>query len=118
MSNARVTISNAIRRLLLSTLMAAGMGFGACGGGGDSVVSCDIVQGGLHYCEEVSGSGSPGNTGCPMMPGFTPGTGCSHDGVTGMCMQGPYTFYVYGSPTAAQALARACSGAPDAGTKD
>lgn len=82
-----------------------------CGGGddddstgGSGVVSCDIVQGSVHYCEEAPGTTS-GNTGCPTSSaGFTPGHGCSHDGVAATCKQGPYTFYLYGSSAESAAL--------------
>jgi len=85
-----------------------GGGGGGTGSGSGAVVSCDIVQAGIHYCEEAPGSGT--NTGCPTgMTGFTPGTGCSHDGVVGTCKGGPYTYYLYDA-TAASALASICPG--------
>ncbi len=89
-----------------------------CGGGDDSsnkgaassgsVVSCDIMQLGMHYCEEAPGS--PGtNTGCPtMMAGVTPGSGCSRAGVTGTCTEGVYKFFLYTSGVAASAIAGIC----------
>ncbi len=89
-----------------------------CGGGDDnsskgatssgSVVSCDIQQLGMHYCEEAPGS--PGtNTGCPtMMAGFTPGTGCSRTGVTGTCTEGVYKFFLYTAGVAASVIASIC----------
>jgi hypothetical protein len=76
------------------------------------VVSCDIVQGGLHYCEEVQvAAGS--NTGCPSMPGFTPGTGCSRSGVAGTCSADGYTFVFYGGAAVESVISSLCG---DGGT--
>jgi hypothetical protein len=82
----------------------------AGGGTGVGVVSCDILQLGLHYCEEAPGS--PGaNTGCPtMMTGFTPGTGCSRAGLSATCTSGNYTFFLYTTGVAASTLAGICPG--------
>jgi len=93
---------------------------GAVGCGGDSpdngsssslsVVSCDIYQLGMHYCEEAPGK--PGtNTGCPtMMTGVTPGAGCSRSGVTGTCSAQGYKFFLYSTGVGAAALASICPG--------
>ena len=85
-----------------------------CGGGNNSgsagggVVSCDIIQGGLHYCEEAPGSPSS-NSGCPtMMAGFTPGTGCSRDNLAGSCQESPYEIFFYGSGQIASEVAAVC----------
>src|SRR5262245_51914874 len=104
-------------RLVTITIWLASFAM-ACGGGDDdasssggAVVSCDIEQAGLHYCEEAPGSGA--DTGCPSnMPGFTPGSGCSKSGVTGSCKQGAYRFYLYTSGASSSALATFC---PDGG---
>jgi hypothetical protein len=83
---------------------------GSSNGGGGGVVSCDVVQAGLHYCEEAPGTNAA-SAGCPANTvGFTPGTGCSRDGLTGTCASGPYTFYIYGSATAGSTLAGICQG--------
>jgi hypothetical protein len=92
---------------------AQGCGSGNSGSGGvgsGGVVSCDIMQSGLHYCEEVHvAAGS--NTGCPSMPGFTPGTGCSRSGVAGTCSLDGYTFYLYGGAAAESVLSSLCGDA-------
>lgn len=86
----------------------------ACGSDGTDeagVVSCDIVEGGLHYCKEAASS-SDVDTGCPDdVDGYTPGTGCSREDVAGTCTEGPYSFYLYeGSSTASDVLSSICPG--------
>jgi hypothetical protein len=102
-------------RLFAVAALSLAWGAGCSSGDDDSgssaqgIVSCDIVQAGLHYCEEAPGSGS--NTGCPAnTAGFTPGHGCPKDGVAGTCKQGAYTFYIYDNATAASELMSLCGG--------
>jgi len=83
-------------------------GGGSGGTSSGNKVSCDIVESGLHYCEEVTESGTA-QTGCPMMTGFTQGTGCSMDGVTGTCTSGIYTLYAYDNDTAQALLSSLCA---------
>ena len=105
-------------RWLTVAALCSGFLIGCSSGDDDSssgaLVSCDIVQAGLHYCEEAPGSGT--NTGCPAnMAGFTPGTGCPKEGVAASCKSGPYTFYIYDNATAASELASLCPQGSGAG---
>jgi len=96
-------------RLLLTITIVAAAG-SSCGGGGGSgnVVSCDIQQAGLHYCEEARGS-TGSDTGCPQnMAGYTPGTGCSRTGVTGTCKSGVYEVFFYDPGIVAATVASVC----------
>jgi hypothetical protein len=107
-----------LRKIVSFLSVASFAGIAGCGGdssskGGSSsagVVSCDIYQLGMHYCEEAPGS--PGtNTGCPtMMTGFTPGAGCSRTGVVGTCKQSSYEFFLYTAGVATSTLASICPG--------
>jgi hypothetical protein len=107
-------------RSLLSVASLVGVGLMAavgCGSSSDTgsssaagVVSCDIQQSGLHYCEEARGS-SATSSGCPaMMAGFVPGTGCSRTGLSGTCSANGYDFFLYTSGASASALAGICPG--------
>jgi hypothetical protein len=107
-----------MRSISVVSLLGIGlMGAAACGSSSDSgspssagVVSCDIQQTGLHYCEEAHGS-SPTSSGCPtMMAGFLPGTGCSRTGLTGTCSANGYEFFLYTMGASASALASICPG--------
>jgi hypothetical protein len=82
----------------------------SCGGGASSsVVSCDVQQGGLHYCEEFHGPTS-GSTGCPNMAGFTPGSGCSRADLAGTCATASYEVFFYGGAPVASAVSSVCPG--------
>src|SRR4051812_6688117 len=98
-------------------LSTTAIGCGDDAKGSSGVVSCDVEQAGLHYCEEYHGAAAS-DTGCPaMMDGFTPGSGCSRTGVAGTCSEGRYQIYVYGSGVEASAVAAACpSGTFSAGS--
>lgn len=80
---------------------------------GSGVVSCDIRQAGLHWCQEVRGGGNGStDTGCPKdMAGFTPGTGCSRDDLAGTCSidgQAGYEVFFYGTGAIESAAATIC----------
>lgn len=86
----------------------------ACGNNttdSNDVVSCDIDQNGLHYCEEVQTSTSATVAGCPTdTVGVTPGTGCARDGIAGNCSANGYTIYFYDGEQVASAVASICQG--------
>lgn len=101
---------------LLISLAIAGCTGGASSKGSqsDGVVSCDINQSGLHYCEEIHGPTAT-NSGCPLgVAGVTPGSGCSRSGIIGSCTMDSYSLYFYETDTydasvLASATASICS---------
>lgn len=101
--------------LLCGIASVQGCGDSSSGGtpSGSGVVSCDIRQSGLHWCQEVRGGGSgSGDTGCPKnMTGYTPGTGCSREDVAGTCSlegEAAYEVFFYGSGAIESAAAAIC----------